>query len=83
MTGLNDQKKGNRKFRISTPAMLYKVVRTTISGVRVPNNAWPAHLQKKNVRFIKDVEIMTVTPKLTLFARYEEGIDDVNPTRAS
>ena len=27
-----------------TPAMLYKSVRTIMSGVRVPNKAWPAHL---------------------------------------
>jgi hypothetical protein len=31
--------------------MLYKQVRTTISGVRVPNNAWPAHLHKRYGNF--------------------------------
>jgi hypothetical protein len=45
MTGIMSKRKGNRKWRRNTPAMLYKVVSTTISGVRVPNNAWPAHLQ--------------------------------------
>jgi hypothetical protein len=40
------KRKPNRMWRRNTPAMLYKVVKTTISGVRVPNNAWPAHLQK-------------------------------------
>lgn len=30
-----------------TPAMLYKSVRTIMSGVRVPNRAWPAHLSSK------------------------------------